>query len=57
MVLRALADFAEPPERALLVGDQPSDVEAARRAGVRGYLFEGGDLDGFVEGVLRSEAG
>ena len=52
MVLRALADFAMPPERAFLIGDQASDIEAARRAGVRGYLFEGGDLDAFVDEVL-----
>ncbi len=52
MVLRALADFAVPPERAFLIGDQASDVEAARRAGVRGYLFEGGDLDALVAEVL-----
>ena len=56
MVLRALADFAMPPERAFLVGDQASDIEAARRAGVRGYLFEGGDLDAFVAEVLADFA-
>lgn len=52
MVLRALADFAVPPERAFLIGDQASDIEAARRAGVRGHLFEGGDLDELVAAVL-----
>jgi D-glycero-D-manno-heptose 1,7-bisphosphate phosphatase len=52
MVLRALADFAMPPERAFLIGDQASDIEAARRAGVRGHLFEGGDLDALVDEVL-----
>jgi D-glycero-D-manno-heptose 1,7-bisphosphate phosphatase len=52
MVLRALADFAVPPERAFLIGDQASDIEAARRARVRGYLFEGGDLDALVAEVL-----
>jgi D-glycero-D-manno-heptose 1,7-bisphosphate phosphatase len=55
MILRALADFAIPPERAFLVGDQPSDIEAARRANVRGYLFEGGDLNALIESVLRGE--
>jgi D-glycero-D-manno-heptose 1,7-bisphosphate phosphatase len=52
MVLRALADFAVPPARAFLIGDQASDIEAARRAGVRGHLFEGGDLDALVAEVL-----
>jgi D-glycero-D-manno-heptose 1,7-bisphosphate phosphatase len=56
MVLRALADFAMPPERAFLIGDQASDIEAARRAGVRGYLFEGGDLDALVAEALAGLA-
>lgn len=55
MILRALSDFAVPPDRAIVIGDQPSDLEAARRAGVRGYRFEGGDLDAFVTGVLDAE--
>jgi D-glycero-D-manno-heptose 1,7-bisphosphate phosphatase len=57
MVLRALADFAMPPERAFLIGDQASDIEAARRAGVRGYLFDGGDLDALVAEALGGFAG
>jgi D-glycero-D-manno-heptose 1,7-bisphosphate phosphatase len=56
MILRALADFAAPPDRAFLIGDQPCDIEAARRAGVAGHLFEGGDLDAFVAKVLRDLA-
>jgi D-glycero-D-manno-heptose 1,7-bisphosphate phosphatase len=56
MVLRALADFAVSPDRAFLIGDQPSDIEAARRAGVAGYLFRGGDLDAFVAKTLRDLA-
>jgi D-glycero-D-manno-heptose 1,7-bisphosphate phosphatase len=56
MVLRALADFAVPAERAFLIGDQASDIEAARRAEVRGYLFEGGDLDALVAQALGAAA-
>jgi D-glycero-D-manno-heptose 1,7-bisphosphate phosphatase len=51
MVLRALADFAIDPARALVIGDNPRDVEAGRRAGVAGVLFPGGDLDAFVAGL------
>jgi D-glycero-D-manno-heptose 1,7-bisphosphate phosphatase len=51
MILRAIADFSIDPARALLVGDKPSDLEAARRAGVRGVLFTGGDLKTFLEGL------
>ncbi len=39
-----------------LVGDYPSDLEAARAAGVEGFLFKGGDLAEFVERILRGRA-
>ena len=38
--------------RSFLVGDKASDMEAARAAGVRGFLYEKGPLDGFVVGVI-----
>ncbi|MEP6967022.1 MAG: HAD family hydrolase [Pseudomonadota bacterium] len=48
LILKALADWAIDPGRAVLIGDQPSDLEAARRAGIAGALFPGGDLDDFL---------
>ncbi len=48
MILRGLADFGLQPEEAILVGDKDTDVEAARRAGVEGLLFPGGDLHDFI---------
>ena len=53
MLLRAIAEHDLDPARSLMIGDQPSDMEAARRAGVAGHRFpEGCDLDHFVAGVL-----
>jgi D-glycero-D-manno-heptose 1,7-bisphosphate phosphatase len=52
MILRALSEWPIDREASLLVGDKPSDLEAALRAGIRGVLFEGGDLAEF----LRKEA-
>src|SRR5690606_16820403 len=52
MILRAVAEHRIDPARSFLVGDQPSDLEAARRAGIRGFRFAGVDLDDFVRGVL-----
>lgn len=48
MLLRAIAEHDIDPARSLMVGDQPSDMEAARRAGVKGLQFAGGDLDAFL---------
>lgn len=48
MLLRAAADLSLDLAGSILIGDKPADVEAARRAGVRGFLFPGGDLAGFV---------
>ncbi len=52
MLLRGMAEYGVAPADAFMIGDKGSDMEAARRAGVRGYLFEGGDLDVLVERVL-----
>jgi D-glycero-D-manno-heptose 1,7-bisphosphate phosphatase len=54
MILRAMADFPIDKARSFLIGDKPSDLEAARRAGIAGHLFEGGDLDALVRKVLES---
>jgi D-glycero-D-manno-heptose 1,7-bisphosphate phosphatase len=55
MLLRAIAEHAIEPAASLLIGDRASDVEAARRAGVRGFLFPGGDLDDFVATLINKE--
>jgi len=55
MLQRAIAEHAIDPAASVLIGDKATDVEAARRAGVRGFLFPGGDLDRFVEDLLSKE--
>ncbi len=52
MILRAVADHAIDPARSFLIGDRQSDLEAARRAGIPGFLFEGPDLNAFVKDLL-----
>jgi len=52
MILRAIADHHIDPARSFLIGDRQSDLEAARRAGMPGFLFEGGNLDHFVRDLL-----
>ena len=55
MIFEALCDWRLAPGQVLLVGDKETDMEAARRAGVRGALFTGGDLAIFLTdlGVLK----
>lgn len=53
MILRAVAEHDIDSARSILIGDRDSDMEAARRAGVEGLLFQGGDLDAFVRTRLR----
>lgn len=48
MILRALAEWPIDRARSVLVGDKLSDMEAATRAGIRGLLFTGGDLQRFL---------
>ena len=52
MLLRAIAEHNIDPGRSFMIGDKPSDMEAARRAGVSGFLFDGPDLDAFVRDLL-----
>ena len=52
MILRAIADHRIDPAKSFLIGDQATDIEAGRRAGIPGFLFEGGNLDDFVKDLL-----
>jgi D,D-heptose 1,7-bisphosphate phosphatase len=44
------------PGRAVMVGDQESDMAAAAAAGVAGYLFRGGNLLSFLRPILDNRA-
>jgi D-glycero-D-manno-heptose 1,7-bisphosphate phosphatase len=55
MILRAIADFGLNPAGCAVVGDQPSDVEAAKRAGVSGFLVTPqADVQQIVASILAS---
>jgi D-glycero-D-manno-heptose 1,7-bisphosphate phosphatase len=44
MILDLFAHWPIEREGSFLIGDKISDIQAAEAAGVRGFLFEGGDL-------------
>lgn len=52
MLLRAAAELGLDLPRSVLIGDRQSDLEAARRAGVRSVLYTGGDLRPVVLAAL-----
>ncbi len=56
MLLDLMRAWNLNPERCVLIGDQPTDLQAAAAAGMRGYLFAGGNLAEFVRPILSAHA-
>lgn len=54
MVLDLVRAWSLDPARCMMVGDQPTDVQAAGAAGVAGHLFPGGDVAAFVRPLLEA---
>jgi D-glycero-D-manno-heptose 1,7-bisphosphate phosphatase len=53
MINDLLQRFPVDVGRSILIGDKVTDLEAARAAGVQGYLYSTGDLADFVCPLLR----
>jgi D-glycero-D-manno-heptose 1,7-bisphosphate phosphatase len=52
MILDLMAHWPVRRQGSFVIGDRPTDIEAAEAAGLPGFLFEGGDLDAFVAAVM-----
>jgi len=52
MLIRAMTDFPVIKEQSFLIGDKQADLDAAKAAGIRGFLFDGGNLANFAEWSL-----
>lgn len=52
MIERALKEWPIDRNHSFLIGDKETDIEAARNANISGYLFNGGNLNDFVESIL-----
>lgn len=56
MILDLIEAWELDPARCIMVGDQQSDMDAARAAGVAGRLFGGGPLTEFLRPLLQDRA-
>ncbi len=52
MLNRAMEDWPIIKKTSFLIGDKTTDVEAAKAAGIPGYLYSGGDLRDLVRHAL-----
>jgi D-glycero-D-manno-heptose 1,7-bisphosphate phosphatase len=52
MILDLIQHWPMRLEGRFVIGDRPTDIEAAAAAGLPGFLFAGGDLDAFVADVM-----
>jgi D-glycero-D-manno-heptose 1,7-bisphosphate phosphatase len=52
MINDLLERFPVDVRRSILIGDKATDLEAARAAGIKGYLFPGNNLEHFFRSIL-----
>ena len=52
LLLQAMSEYHICKENSFLIGDKRRDIESAEAAGIRGYLYENGNLLEFVKRII-----
>jgi D-glycero-D-manno-heptose 1,7-bisphosphate phosphatase len=53
MIQQACLEWSVDLEKSFLIGDMQRDIDAARAAGIPGYLFSYGNLYEFILNILH----
>lgn len=53
MILQAFSEYNLDKNECFLIGDSKRDIEAAEAAGIKGYLYQGGNLLEFTKNILK----
>lgn len=53
MILRAIQEWNLDPHKSFIVGDKESDLIAGHRAGIKGVIYQGGDLSLLIRSLLE----
>jgi len=56
LILQAVGEWDIDKQRSFLIGDRTSDVQAAEAAGIRGFIYPGGNLHDFIKAKLAETA-